>query len=379
MPSILDNRHSIPSSLLRPIPESQVMTNGCIKINPRTGEPVLGVFATRDIFKALAVESVDPADRAVPRRDGSGLVRAARRAKAQLYELADANDFDLFFTLTLAPERIDRYDYKAAVKKFGEWVDNRVRRRGLRYIAVPELHKDGAIHFHGLCNSDACKLVDAHRRDEAGRMIYNLADWSLGFTTAVRLDGNREAVAHYLSKYVLKQVGGLGARPQVGNGGEVTYRGTIGGRYYFHGGPLVRYTVQHFRLRSWDDIPGEGVPVEGCDGLRLKYVTDFTLLSELAESGRLERVRDGGNTAEALRQQRPERPEPGGGGYAHADRETDAKGGLALGPAPAEGPESNPSCRPFAGETREGRGTSFQPLTHPCRPVLPGLRPNTEQ
>lgn len=296
---ILDNRHSIlaknlaqnpETRILEPISRALAFTNGYVKYNPRNGNFVHACFATRDIFKGLDVEPLLKPERAPSTHDGSGLDRAARRAKAQLLELANANDFDIFFTLTLAPDKIDRYDYKAAVKKFGQWMADRVRRRGLRYVAVPELHKDGAVHFHGLCNSEGCQLVDAHRRDKAGRKIYNLGDWTIGFTTAVQLDGSREAVAHYISKYILKQFGGLGARPQVGKDGELSYRGTIGGRYYFHGGALRRYTVQHFRVRDWDEMPGHVCEVEGYPGLKIKYLTDFTLWSRLLEEGRLEAV-----------------------------------------------------------------------------------------
>ena len=261
-----------------------------MKYNPKNGNFVHACFATRDVFKALDVEAIDKVERAASTHDGSGLERAAKRAKAQLLEYASANDFDLFITLTLAPDKIDRYDYKVAVKKFGQWTADRVRRRGLRYIAVPELHKDRAIHFHGLCNADACKMMDSGKRDRAGRKIYNLTDWDVGFTTAVKLDGSQEAVAHYISKYILKQFGGLGACPQVGKDGELTYRGTIGGRYYFHGGALRRYAVQHMRVRDWDELPGKVVEVEGYPGLKLKYCTDFTLLRELAEEGKLEAV-----------------------------------------------------------------------------------------
>lgn len=300
---ILDNRHSISSlsfgktsgnRILEPISQAEVFTNFCVKINPRNGNFVHAIAASRDIFKGLDVEALDKVERAASLHDGSGLERSARRAKAQLLEYANATEFDLFFTLTLAPEKIDRYDYKAAVKKFGQWADNRVRRRGLRYLAVPELHKDKAVHFHGLCNADACKLLDSRKRDRAGRKVWNLADWDVGFTTAVKLDGSREAVAHYISKYILKQFGGLGAGPQVGNGGEVSYRGTIGGRYYFHGGDLARYHVQHYRVSDFEGLPGSALEVEGFPGLRLKYITDATLLSELAEEGKLEPVGAGG-------------------------------------------------------------------------------------
>ena len=49
---------------------------------------------------------------------------ALHRARKQVFELCACNELDLFFTLTLNKELIDRYDYKAAVRKFGQWADN---------------------------------------------------------------------------------------------------------------------------------------------------------------------------------------------------------------------------------------------------------------
>ena len=90
--------------------------------------------------------------------------RALRRARAQVRELALANDFSLFVTLTLNGEMVDRYDMIAITKKLNVWLDNQVRRRGLAYVLVPERHKDGAIHFHGLFNN-ALEIVDSGHTD----------------------------------------------------------------------------------------------------------------------------------------------------------------------------------------------------------------------
>ena len=209
-------------------PGSGSFCNRRIKINPLTGTVMEDVVFNRDIFNPEGLVSAEQQAQKTVRgkrdpEDGDGAARAAKRAKKQVYELCACNAFDLFFTLTLDKERIDRYDYKAAVRKFGQWADNQVRRHGLRYVAVPELHKDGAVHFHGLCNSEAVRLVAsgvAHR----GHPIYNLPGWKLGFTTAMHLYGEPQAAAAYVAKYVTKQHGG----------------GTIGGRYYYHGGNLQK-------------------------------------------------------------------------------------------------------------------------------------------
>lgn len=259
---VLDNGHSISSSSLFNVKEFHAFTDGRILINPRTGEIAEAVLASRRIFKADKHVEKRGGRRLPQKSESGGKVenlgekdidgRGAARARRRVFELAACNDFDLFFTLTLAPDKIDRYDYKAAVKRFGVWASNRVQRHGLRYVAVPELHRDGALHFHGLASSDDTLLGESKVKWK-GKQVYNL-DWDLGFSTAVKLTGDTLRAARYVSKYVTKQTGG----------------GTIGGRYFFHGGPLVGFRVQHFQ--------GAGAPLTGRTvvleeaGLALLYI-----------------------------------------------------------------------------------------------------------
>ena len=115
------------------------------------------ICASAQIFMESGWELSDKWD-SVPRpaareagkkSDGENMLRSMRRARAKLRRLALANDFRYFVTLTLDSQRIDRYDGAAVVRALSRWADNMVRRCGLRYILVPELHKDGAFHFHG--------------------------------------------------------------------------------------------------------------------------------------------------------------------------------------------------------------------------------------
>lgn len=142
-----------------------------------------------------------------------------RRARAKLRRLALANQFEYFVTLTLDPARIDRYDSKVVIKALGQWADNMVRRHGLRYILVPERHKDGALHFHGFMAGRGLKAEDSGVEWD-GRPVYNLPQWTLGFTTAQRLYGDYHAAVGYCCKYIGKQ----GERPA--------------GRWYYSGGAL---------------------------------------------------------------------------------------------------------------------------------------------
>lgn len=145
--------------------------------------------------------------------------RSMRRAKSRVRRLALSNDFRWFVTLTLSPEKVDRYDDAQVVRKMTTWAHNQVRRKGLKYILVPERHKDGALHFHGFFN-DALEAWPSGHRDNEGHMIYNLPGWSLGFTAAIEIYGDYPRAVAYVCKYIGKQ----GDKPA--------------GRWYYSGGDL---------------------------------------------------------------------------------------------------------------------------------------------
>lgn len=165
--------------------------------------------------------------------EGDDALRSMRRARAKLRRLALSNTFDYFVTLTLDEKEVDRYDAKEIMRKVNRWLDNMVRRCGLRYILVPEQHKDGAWHFHGFFAGDGLKAVDSGVRWD-GREVYNLPQWTLGFTTAQRLYGEYTAAVAYVCKYIGKQ---QGQRPM--------------GRWYYSGGelsePRKEYATMDYR------------------------------------------------------------------------------------------------------------------------------------
>ena len=151
--------------------------------------------------------------------EGEDLQRSMRRARAKLRRLALANEFRWFVTLTLDPEKVDSFDGTAVVKKLNAWCSNMVQRKGLRYILVPERHQSGRIHFHGFFN-DCLEVVDSGHMDRQGHRVFNLPQWSLGFTTAIELYDEYTRAVGYVCKYVGKQ----GEKPA--------------GRWYYSGGDL---------------------------------------------------------------------------------------------------------------------------------------------
>ena len=133
------------------------------------------------------------------------------RARAAVRDIALCNHFGHFFTWTLSPEVVDRYDADQVGKKVKTFLKNASYRKGFEYVLVPELHKDGAIHFHGLCNLGAVAVEPAHDPRsgkpltmEDGRPILNMTDWKMGFSTCIPIDENYERTCNYLTKYLSK-------------------------------------------------------------------------------------------------------------------------------------------------------------------------------
>ena len=183
-------------------------------------------------WEALAERPAAPASSHKRERDDAtveDLARSMRRARANVRRLALANDFRWFVTLTLDPAKIDRYDPSTVVRKVNQWCSNQVKRRDLRYILVPERHKDGALHFHGFFN-DALEAVASGHTDKKGNMIYNLPGWALGFTAAIEVYGDYPAAVAYVCKYIGKQ----GDKPA--------------GRWYYSGGSLQQPEVTYAEI-----------------------------------------------------------------------------------------------------------------------------------
>ncbi len=186
---------------------------------------------------------------------------ARRRAMKNCRDIAMCNpDLSLFVTLTLDESKIDRYNYCEIVKKLNTWLDNRVRRNGLKYLVIPELHKDGAIHFHGLFN-------DVLKRDfsgviQKGKRVFNLPDWTLGFTNCMRITGNdcNKKVAEYILKYITKSTE------------------KIGGRYYLHGGKLDGPIFGYYNINI-DEVNRNSFFVT--DNIEVRVLRDELTISEL--------------------------------------------------------------------------------------------------
>lgn len=139
-------------------------------------------------------------------REESIRISCSRTVRA-VYDIARANFWEWFITFTFNPDRVNRYDYNDCVKKFSKWLNNLKRFcPDIMYIVVPEQHKDGAFHFHGLfSNCDQLDFRESGYFDDQGRCIYNVGKYRFGFTTATRITDFHKA-SSYLCKYITKDL-----------------------------------------------------------------------------------------------------------------------------------------------------------------------------
>lgn len=257
---------------------AQILRNAKAKYQP-DGKVSITVF-NKPVF---VPDGWERQDRGTLRRKGSeeqcSLTPRAdnlRRAKNAVYEIAGANDWSYLVTLTLNAEKIDRYNAKEIVKPFTKWLHNQKTRNGLRYLIIAEKHQDGAIHFHGLVN-EALRLSDSGTVKVEGRKapikkatakkygydlndetvcktVYNIPGYNLGFSTAIKLDENKEAVSRYITKYVTKDFG------------------KIFGKTYFAGGDGLRRALD-FSLHDlpYEDFTTKEYIIQGFGAV--KYIT----------------------------------------------------------------------------------------------------------
>lgn len=142
------------------------------------------------------------------------------RSRRLISEYILCNPFTLFCTFTFDKEKVsDRKDYKAIKAKLAKFF-NYFRNRydaNFRYMIVPELHKDGSVHFHGVITTPVglCTPLYVPKRDKHGnkRMVRNTMgymEWPayssrFGFFSCSWIR-NYTGCALYVSKYMTKEL-----------------------------------------------------------------------------------------------------------------------------------------------------------------------------
>jgi len=160
-------------------------------------------------------------------KEVSKLDESLSRSRRTIRDLILCNPFDYFCTFTFNPEKVDRFNFSSCKKKITQLFNNYKKRYSIdfRYIIVPEFHKNGAIHFHGLVRGIRPEDLTVpeyiwyrdHRHGSL-RLAKNkngYVDWTyysskLGFFSCSKIK-DYEKCARYVSKYITKDLMGLGA------------------------------------------------------------------------------------------------------------------------------------------------------------------------
>ncbi len=142
-----------------------------------------------------------------------------KRTKKKVYDYAKSNEWEWFVTFTFSPDKVNRYDYDECTKYLSKWFNNLKRSSpALSYLVVPEQHKDGAYHFHGLFSGMnerqivwtgkyVIKRVRGLRSKfvRTKEKIYKIGSYKLGWMTATRVR-EMEKVTSYITKYITKDM-----------------------------------------------------------------------------------------------------------------------------------------------------------------------------
>lgn len=173
-------------------------------------------------------------------RKTESLRTSLSRTKRTLYELAACNPWLFFVTITLDPQRWNRFDPEGLQKAFSDeskrWRNRQVKGvkpyAGYRYLFVPEPHENGAVHVHGFVtlipepqlapytlgevNSAAPLPEYVCDKVRAGEPIFHCTEWErlFGWNTVVPID-DPDRAASYITKYITKSLGALDAKTRI--------------------------------------------------------------------------------------------------------------------------------------------------------------------
>lgn len=125
------------------------------------------------------------------------------RAKNTVKEIALCNNFTYFCTFTQNAALRDRFDLSKFREDFARFVrnENRGREEKIKYLLIPELHKDGAVHMHGL-------LMGLQIGRDLQTNEHGYLDWfryrdRFGFFSCSKIK-DKAKCANYITKYITK-------------------------------------------------------------------------------------------------------------------------------------------------------------------------------
>ena len=176
--------------------EKPVVTGFNSQFKGLTKEQIIKKPTTINEFKVKALKSY----------------RSAKiRSKNKIYDYSRSNEWDWFVTITFDPQKVESKNYSEVSKKLSNWIDRTKRRYApnMKYVFVPELHKSGRYHFHGLISDcETLEFTDSGHKTNTGDIIYNIGKYTMGFTTATKVKDSTR-VTKYIGKYITKELASM--------------------------------------------------------------------------------------------------------------------------------------------------------------------------
>lgn len=142
------------------------------------------------------------------------------RSRSLVREYGLCNPWEFFVTLTFNAQKVNRHDLNIIKKSLTQWLRDYRKKTGanVRYLLIPEQHKDGAWHLHGfimglprteLTAFQAGEHLPDYIRNklEKGEQVYNWDAFAhkFGYVTVEPIR-DRERAVNYIMKYITKDL-----------------------------------------------------------------------------------------------------------------------------------------------------------------------------
>lgn len=205
--------------------------------------PIYSIHQFReDIYKVVMFKGVRDPDRIFARDHeeenhyDTKLNEAFCRAKSMVLQYALCNKWDYFFTGTLDAAKYQRYGATALdryQKQLSQFIRDKRKAYGsqIQFLLIPEHHKDGAWHMHGMLSGLPDSVLRKFRYPEPKDLVnsdyLNWPDYQkkFGFCSLGPIK-NPVATAFYITKYISKDMS--------------KRAGDLGKHLYFHSRPLKK-------------------------------------------------------------------------------------------------------------------------------------------
>lgn len=129
------------------------------------------------------------------------------RTRSKIFEYAICNDFEYFVTMTIDPQKYNRKNLKLFYKDFSQFFRDFRKKYDIdvKYIMIPERHKDGSWHMHGLIEGIPEEMFVLNNNGYLDWIEYKK---KFGYISLSKIR-NQEACSKYITKYITKEMANL--------------------------------------------------------------------------------------------------------------------------------------------------------------------------